>query len=136
MVHQQHPFKVTFILGNDGPARDKWPQNIAYRNPEDILMTDVNTIPYTLEGIAEKMVVDRRSVRVTDRGRRMGLFLRSEDNQQHAVTVKVYGFIKSCSLMGNGDWKGYVPHHLMDQAFLSTIPLQIRILCFTRDVEA
>lgn len=95
-----------FGVGSDGVARDKWPQNMAGVADEEF--TPHNSIPASLEGIAEKTVVDKRRARVTDRTRRMGIFLRTDDDVQRPVSIKVYGFIKSCNLIGNGDWKGYV----------------------------
>lgn len=91
--------------GNDGPARDKWPQNIAVPHQADPGTINVTTIPHTLEGIAEKTVVEARQTRTSDRTRQTGIFINDGEEQQ-AVFVKVYGFIKSCTLQGNSDWKG------------------------------
>lgn len=93
------------LSGFDGPAKDKWPQNIASPGCEFYTTENTNSIPHTLEGIAEKIVVDQRHAKSTDRSRRMGMFLRGCD-EQRPVVVRVYGFIKSCSLTGNGDWTG------------------------------
>lgn len=99
--------------GSDGLACQSWPQDLADEGYQ--VATQTNSIPFTLEGIAEKTVVDRRHTRVTDRTRRMGIFLRTSDDVQQSVNVRVFGFIKTCSLVGNGDWKGY--------------DLQIKLVC-------
>lgn len=80
-------------------------------DPADAVMADVvrdTFLPCTVEGIAESVVLEQYRNRPTDRTRRMGLFF-PQCERQKVVSVKVYGFVKSCNLLGNGDWKGSVP---------------------------
>lgn len=79
-------------------------------------------IPCTMEGIAESVVLEQYRNRPTDRTRRMGIFL-PQGEKQKVVSVKVYGFVKTCNLLGNGDWKGSVaiPCAIVDTHAATTI---------------
>ncbi|KAJ3557956.1 hypothetical protein NM688_g1189 [Phlebia brevispora] len=96
-----------FILGYTGVAKDHWPLDMAAKhNPVNTLEGGcINVIPYTLEELAERTVIDAYRPPKHDRVQKFGLFTRQDIEQMH-VSVRFYGFIKESKLTGYGTWNG------------------------------
>lgn len=84
---------------------EHWPGSLAVLGMGVDDMSCTESIPCTLEGVAENIVIERYRGYVTDRARRLGIFSGSHDEQTH-VSLRFHGFIKRSDLQGYGNWNG------------------------------
>ena len=93
--------------GIPGLARDYWPAGISTRVDMSEDPAALETIPCSLEGVAENVVIEPYKKQGTDRSRRLGIFSSKHAEQTH-FSVKFHGFIKREELKGYGNWNGLV----------------------------
>ncbi|KAF7789656.1 hypothetical protein EIP86_000602 [Pleurotus ostreatoroseus] len=105
--------------GIPGLARDYWPAGISTRVDMSEDPAALETIPCSLEGVAENVVIEPYKKQGTDRSRRLGIFSSKHAEQTH-FSVKFHGFIKREELKGYGNWNG-----VKETAFRASLKLEL-----------